>query len=335
MKKFVNALAVLALVGCTDPVDKAAKQNIFSPENPPKVVEARKEVLASDKLGEDARTARRVLGMSGAELTERLGPHRYRADVAFEWSIDGGRVALKEKRTLLAGPGGVAGDFHGVSENTRDQGMEVLRVNGDVFARSRYGKFRQRRRDRGMAERTREELYGAVRDVDQLFGGRLQLTPSGTATHEGRTVWKYKVGLAPEVELASAGALPPIVEAKGGVDLSTRTRRLFAEARQPKSLTGELLVDEQEGVVLAAKLDGRLSVPEREGTKPAELKLTVDAAITAIGKEQKLEAPKEFLPDQDKPQGIEDALEKFGVASARKAAEQDKAGEPPDEPEDE
>lgn len=335
MRKFVIALAVVAaglqLAACSDPVDQAAKQNIFSPENPPKVIAAAAQNVALDRLAEDPALARRVLRMGAAEVTERIGPHRYQAEVAFEWKMDGGRVALSESRTLLAGRGGVSGDFHGTTENSRDQGMEVIRVGGQVFARSRYGKFRQRLRDRGMAERSREDLQGALRDFDELFQGRLRLESVGTVTVEGRTGWLFGVSLGPAVKSAVASdRLPPVLEAKGGVDQGTLSRRAFLEHAEPKSIWGELVIDEQQGVVLSAKLDGRMSVPAQQGTKPAELKLTVNAKLTELGREQKIATPKEFLPDQDKPKGIADALERFGVAQARDR-ETSEAAEPEDE----
>ncbi len=218
----------------------------------------------------------------------------------------------------------MAGDFHGVSENSRDQGMEVYRVDGQVFARGRYGKFRERKRDRGMSERAREEFHGALRDFDAIFDGRLKLTPEGTATREGRTVWKYQVSLGPAVELAKAGPdLPAVALAKGGPDVGTKNRAAFTNGRELKSVTGTILVDADESVVLAAKLDGRISMPAVEGNKPAELKLTLDSNITGVGQAVAIAAPKEFLPDQDKPKGIADALERFGMAKSKDGAADD------------
>ncbi len=151
------------------------------------------EKLAPEDVADNPYVARRILGMEAAEVTERLGPHSYKATVDYEWTTkEAPPVKLSETRTFRAGPGGVSGDFHGLLENNRDQGLEVLRVGGKVFARNRYGTFRQRLRDRGMGERTRTELTGAVRDMDALFQGRIQLEPQGTVTYEGRTAWSTR-----------------------------------------------------------------------------------------------------------------------------------------------
>ncbi|WNZ63629.1 hypothetical protein QEG98_07895 [Myxococcus sp. MxC21-1] len=75
-----------------------------------------------------------------------------------------------------------------------------------------------------MAERTRAELTGAIRDFDSLFQGRIKLTPEGTVTHEGRTAWRYVVTLAPAAQAEASRPLPPMPQAKKGA----RTRRRSA-----------------------------------------------------------------------------------------------------------
>lgn len=327
-------MAILSL-GCTDPVDRAARDRIFSPEDPPKVVSAAKEKLPPENVADDSAIARRVLGMSAAEVTERIGSHVYTAKLSFEWNTGSkDTVRLEETRKLIAAEGGVAGDFHGVIENSREQGIDVLRVGGKVYARSRFGPYRLRLRDRGMAERVRSEVQGALRDFDQLFQGRMKLTAEGTETREGRLTWKYGVTLeetaAPTLETVSLAAP---VEPKGGLDSATRNRMIFAEHRVPKSLTGTVWVDQETSVVLAAKLNGRIAVPSQESLPAAEVRLSLDAATTQIGKAPAPAAPAEFLPDADKPQGIADALDQVGIPRAADA-EAEKT-EAPEEPADE
>lgn len=303
-------VALLA-AACTDPVDKAAKARIFSPEDPPQVIVSAQEKLPPQDVADDARVARRVLGMSAAEAVERIGPHAWSATLTFEWSALGKNLRLTETRKLEAGPGGVSGDFHAVQENSRDQGLEVLRVRNEVFARSRYGKFRQRLRDRGMAERIRNETFGAIRDFDALFQGRIKLAAQGTATHEGRTAWKYLVSLGPPPNLPEK-ALPPLWTGKdGGLDETTRRRQDFYAGRLPRALQGEVLVDADTSVVLKTRLDGRLGVAADGGE--AELRLQLESQMTGIATDPQLKRPEEFLPDQDKPQGIAAALERFGI----------------------
>jgi hypothetical protein len=309
------ALSFALAAGCTDPVDKAAKKRIFSAEDPPQAILAASEKLRPEDVADDAKVARRVLGMGAAEATERIGPHKYTANLSFEWSTPGGTktVRLSETRTLIAGKGGVSGDFHAIQENNRELGIEVLRVHSEVYARSRFGKFRQRLRDRGMAERIREETFGAIGDFDSIFQGRLKLTAAqGTVTHEGRTAWKYTVALGPPPNLPEKTLPPNILPLRdAGLDDQTRRRQDFYQARIPRTLQGEVLVDGDTSVVVKAHLDGRVGVALDGGE--AELRLQLDSAMSEIGKDPQLAVPKDFLPDEDKPAGIAAALERFGV----------------------
>ncbi|HEY8211159.1 MAG TPA: hypothetical protein VIG99_26930 [Myxococcaceae bacterium] len=338
----LGALAAVSSWSCNrDSADRAAKKRIFSPEDPPRVVASAKEKLAAGTLGSDPALARRVLRMDAAETTERIGAHRYQATVKFEWGTRGGQLDLTENRTLQAGPGGVSGDFHAVVTNGHDQGLDIIRVHGDVFARGKYGKYRQRLRDRGMAERGREEVFGALRDFDTLFLGRLKLEPYGEVSSEGRNAQRYRVTLGPAVQPVSGGAaLPPLLEPKGGTDAATLNRRRFADKREPQEISGELWVDEETSVVLHAKLEGRIKVPaEGEQGKEAFVRLTLDGGLGDIGQDPGLRAPEEFLPDEDKPPGIADALDRFGVARAgvtdAGASSAAATSKPPEEPEDE
>lgn len=344
---FVNRLLVITLglagvclFGCKDPVDQAAKKRIFSPEDPPQAVAAASQKLPPEEAADSSAISRRILGMGAAETTERIGPHTYGATVTWEWSSNGKNIRLKESRELLAGPGGVSGDFIARMTNTNELGLEVLRVGGKVYARSTYGKdgagkLRERRRDRGMAERIRDEASGAVRDFDQIFRGRLKLTSAGTSTLEGRTAWKYVVSLSDATP--ETAKLPPLAVPKNGADDTTKRRQVFYDARTPRSLQGEVYVDAATSVVLKTRLDGRVGVKATDldaGTPTeSELHLVLESSLTGIGKTPLIEAPKDFLPDEDKPDGIAAALLKMGIE--RKTADGGVGGAGgPGEPED-
>ncbi len=317
-------VATLLVLGasCTDPADKAAKKRIFSPEDPPQAVAAASEKLPPQDAADNPAIARRILGMGAAETTERLGAHHAVATIDWEWTTAGKTLRLKETRDLLDGPGGMSGDFTAKLSNTNNAGLEVMRVGGKVFARNTWGKdgqsrFRERKRDRGIAERLREEAYGALRDVDQLFRGRLKLTAmssaDNTATFADRTAWKYSVSLGDP--LPEAGAkLPPVLAPKNGLDTTTKRRRHFFDARNPVSLQGEILVDSATSVVLKAHVVGRLLVKSDDGgVGDTELHLTVDTALSDLGKSASFEVPKDFMPDEDKPDGVAAALSRYGL----------------------
>ncbi|MGZ3481174.1 MAG: hypothetical protein ACXU81_12535, partial [Myxococcaceae bacterium] len=54
---------LVLLAACTDPVDRAAKERIFSPEDPPPSVSSAKETLDAQKLASDPKLAHRVVDM--------------------------------------------------------------------------------------------------------------------------------------------------------------------------------------------------------------------------------------------------------------------------------
>ena len=305
-------LALLA--ACTDPVDRAAKERIFSPEAPPPVVASAKEALDPQTLASDPRLAHRVVDMGPAEVTERLGAHRFSAEVSFEWSSGKDRVKLTENRLLESAPGGVAGDFHARIDNSRDQGLELVRARGQVFARSKYGKYRLRLRDRGIAERTRDETAGALRELDGLFQGRLELALDGPISVEWRPAVRYTVRLADAAPAVKRGETPPpVAYARGGLDEDSTRRQRFMDQRQPKKLSGEVVVDAATAVVLRAHLDGTLAVPGSAGVAPAQLHVLLDERIRDLGKPVAIQVPEGHLPDADKPEGIADALDRFGI----------------------
>lgn len=317
----VAAAAVLWLApGCHDPRERAAKQRIFSPEDPPRVVASAQEPLAAEQLGAEPRLAERVLSMGAAEMAERLGAHRFSAAVSFDWSTPSAApVKLTESRLLEADARGVNGDFHAKVDNNQDLGLEVIRVAGEVYARNRFGKFRLRRRDRGMAERTREDVVAPLRELDTLFDRRMKLVPQGLVTYEGRTALRYAVSLAAAAPKEPQPSLPPLLQPRGGVDETTRRRLAFLAAKAPRALKGEVLVDQATGVVVRASLDGRLEVPGQGNGPPAALRVTLDEKVTRIGQSLELKPPQGALPDVDKPLGIADALDRFGIPRGGKA----------------
>ena len=314
--RLLTAGLVLLLAACADPVDRAAKERIFSPEAPPAVVASAKESLDPQKLAADAKLAHRVVDMGSAEVTERLGPHRFSAEVSFTWTAGKDVVKLTETRLLESAAGGVAGDFHARIDNSRDQGLEVVRARGQVFARSKFGKYRLRLRDRGMAERTRDETAGALRELDGLFQRRLELALDGPTSVEGRPAIRYAIRLAeaPAGAKAARGETPPAAAyARGGLDEDSARRQRFMDQRQPKKLSGEVVVDSATAVVLRAHLEGTIAVPGDKSVAPAQLNVVLDERIKDVGKAVAIQAPEGHLPDADKPEGIADALDRFGI----------------------
>jgi hypothetical protein len=65
----------------------------------------------------------------------------------------------------------------------------------------------------------------------------------------------------------------------------------------------------------------------------------MESNVSEIGRSPDLRAPEEYLPDEDKPHGIADALDRFGIprigSSDAGVSTTAATSKPPPEPEDE
>ena len=331
-RRWVLAFFLGSLLACSNEADRLAKKRIFSQEDPPLAVAAAREVLKAEALASQTELLPRIIDMGIAETTERLGAHQFTAKLRMEWASGQRKHTLTEERVLLSAEGGVSGDFYARLRNGRGQGYDILRIGHQVFAKNQHGTYRQRLRDRGMAERMRQEAFGVLGEVDALFGHRMFLRADGKEVVEGRQAYKYLVllGTSPRVEKAER-LLPPKLEPKKELNESSRLRLAFFERRQPETLEGKLWVDADTAVVLKAELQGTLKVPAEETSSTVSIRLATQ--MEQIGKKPSLTIPDAFIPDEDKPQGIAAALERFGLGRKTRT-ETDSPGEaPPDEDE--
>jgi hypothetical protein len=307
-----------------DPVDRAAKQRIFSPEEPTKARGAAAQPVAADRLADDPALMERVFSMNSAEACERIGPFRYTAEAAFEWIRKEKTVRLRETRELKQA---TVSEFHLRTDNSRDYGLEYLSTQGRIFARSKYHRYREQKGNRYQAEMLRDDVFGGIRTIRSLLNKRLALQKNTTFSTvvAGRKAYNYVFVLDRKPNTTNAPTLPKIRYPEGGPDLQTRLGIAFAQKREPRSVEGELLVDEETGVPLRMELTARLEVPDSE-TK-AELvvfwksELTTKKAIT-------LEPPPSYLPDEGRPNAIAAALRRFG--NRQENPEQDASAEEAD-----
>lgn len=333
-RAFWSAALCLPLLACQNPVDKAAKARIFSAEDPPRFVTRATDDLGASDLPADAEHLRRVFTMSALEAGERLGPHQVQSTLTFHWKLGKKVLALDEKHTVTVGSHGDfsarldAGDSLGDSK----QGMEMVRAQGRVYARSRFQKFRERTRDRGAANRYEEQVYDVLGTVYRLFDGRIALSPDGEDTVAGRKVIRYKVALAatsPGLEPETAN-LPALVPPRGGIDSQLAHEVQLDQKKQPQSLSGTLEVDAETAVALRANLRGALQAPG-EPEKASSLELTVDLAVARVGSDVVVALPADARPDEGRIDSIATALERFDLPRASDRAD---AGAPGDDDDD-
>jgi hypothetical protein len=337
MTRATALLLAFSLLSCKRSEDQAAKQRIFSPEEPVGALAEAKEALDAGRLAEDPRLAERVIRMAQAEVSARLGAHKAQTRVQFAWfrgsgGPDGGSdVALAEDATLLQAANG---DFSVRQENDRNQGFELVWAKGEVFVRGLFGPFRKRRTDRSDPERVRELAMGALPTFERLAHG-LKLQKSGEATVEGRRVVRYQVagsaGRPPPTERTDLAKLEYPLQPGGGrgPDADTARRLEVWQKEEPMRIAGTLVVDAQTAVAIAADLQGHFRVPG-EGAPAAELNLHSVLTISGIGKDPGVQPP-QFEPEPSVPHAVKDPLRFLGKAPAPGAAEETSAEESDEE----
>ncbi|AKU91778.1 hypothetical protein [Vulgatibacter incomptus] len=315
---------LLAASGCSSAEDRAAKARIFSPEDPPKVLQAAAQTLDARKLDRDPAGLDRILSIPAAEAVARIGPHVQDAKVSFRWSRSDKDVKLSEERHVALGPDG---DFHVRIENDERQGMEWIKLDGVSYTRSRYGRFRERRRDRGSSEHVVASAYDSLATFHDLVHGAMKLSPKGEGTVEGRKVVQYTVSLGEPRKDEGEAALPPVVFPKNGPDSDTTLRLAAAKEGRPSAASGTLRIDAETGVPLGADLEATLVVPAAEGRPEAHLELSIHLEVRGVGKDPKIAVP-EHLDDAPRPPGVVATLRAYGL---EKAPEKPEAAEPADE----
>ena len=308
---FLSGAAALLLLACPASVDTAAKKRIFSPEEPPKEKLAASQPIDVDKVADDADLVYHVMSMGAAEAFERIGPFRYSATASFEWTYAKSTVTLSEKRALEQA---AAAEYAVHTENSRDSGLDVVRLSDRTFARSRYHKFRERKRDRGQADMVREDAFGALHTAESIANNRLALTRDKREEIGGRGARRFGFMIA-QKPLKPLGPdpwkLPALQYPAGGPDQPTKRRADFVNLRAPKAVEGALWVDIETGVPLKVDLTATFTAPGEEQDQ-ATLVLKVESELKPADK-LTIAVPEDFLPDQDRPNGVAAALERFEV----------------------
>jgi hypothetical protein len=305
-------LLICAGFACKRGGDEAARARIFSPEAPVNISPESKEELDAKALESDPKLAERVLHMPQREIAQRLGPHKSQQRVQFAWFRgpglpDGGaEVSLAEETTLTQG----SDDFSLRLVNDHNQGFEMVWSSGQVFVKSVYGAFHERRTDRTDPEGVREQALGGIAAFDRMARG-LKLRFAGEVSSEGRKVARYTVvGFGARGASAAKGDLPKIAYPEGKTDPDTARRLELWEKEEPETVSGTVLVDAASGAPLGGDLTGHFKVPGKNGPN-AELDLHTVLATSAVGKSLSVPSPK-AEPEPSAPHAVKDPLRFLG-----------------------
>jgi hypothetical protein len=207
----------------------------------------------------------RALASPHAAVLAALGPHAVLIETRTVVE-EGGKATsdLADKAELEIGD---AGAFHGVYTNSADYGREATFVGGKLYLRPRYQKWHGRAPESpDEPTQIRESYFAAIAATWDLVAPGAEITDRGTSTVAGRPGRKVAIHLAPTVR---------------EIPRETLSQRRWRETRSITALDGEITLDADKGVPLAAKLTATVTF-SRDGRRFA-MKLGLDAAVTRLG----------------------------------------------------
>ena len=328
-------VAVVASLACTEKVNKAAKQRIFSPEEPAADVQLANEPISVSSAASDPAVWARLWRMDRREVTHRIGAHRASAKVNFKWVRGEHVVALAEEYQFETD---TEGQFHAVITNDQDSGLEFVWVGGKAFAKRRYGAYRTHLTDREQQDQWRDEATSALRTAFDLYDRRLRPTAGGAVTNHGRELQHFGLTLGEPWGPAEKtkdqpkpvyGFFRPAGKEglEPGPDPDT-AKRAEMDKRVPDTATGSIDVDVNAAVVMKGNLKGKFHVPAPNGQVGATLELDISyeltpAATIAI-------APPDNVVQARLPHVVNDPLWFMGGTAAKDVDDEDR-GKTPDE----
>lgn len=306
-------LSFLAFSSCTcqRAENIEAKQRLSKPAPPNPHVKAADEKIDVENLT-DPTVMRRVVDMEGAEIAARLKSFRFDSKGDLNFSRGGGGLKSAETTRMLQGlprAGGdeASGDF-GVELTTGDGSeMRLAYVNEIFFLKNNNGKWRMSRDPQGERNAYRSDAVGVWGGFYDLVKHGLIVEKRGSGRHDGRPVVKYRIALpdtSAEARALGAGKAPPPVGPDGGPADEPAPEKLkrmrdrmatWRESSRPAGGEGELWVDEETGVAVLVKLNGKMVVGD--GPDPSVLNVKINATYSEIGKDHQVPMPKDAIEE--------------------------------------
>ncbi len=278
-----------------------AKERIFA-AHPAEPLAPWQLPIDAAKLAEDPALADHVLGMGEAEAARRLGSFTLRGTLHTSFRGPGQTLSLTEDRLVEQSS---EGDVHLRLLESSGSGMELLLAKGALYGRSRYGPFVQREVNDEFS-RDRDLVWGALGALYLEADRAFHLAPAGERQVAGRRCERYEISLGE--------ARPPLRPERfeGRLDDGTSKRFAFLHGRRLEETSGDVCVDRESGVVLAATLDVRWTASGDAGTAHATAELS--ETLRHVGEAIAIEEPSKPLPPPRRPRGPAGTLARFGFA---------------------
>lgn len=230
--------------------------------------------IALGNFGQDAATQRRVLHMSLGESAARLGALRYNATSSFVFSRGGEDVEQRDTAMAIIDS---KGNYQVRLQTPRSQ-IEVYLVDDATYIRQDRGQLRKKSRREVDAEQWLHLAASGLPETLLIFHPRLQFSEPQTTRYAGREALHFRMSLSDvgaQPGPTTKTALPP-------PRLPVAPPSKWRELARPLSLSGEMWLDRRTGVVLGAKVAGRVEIADRD-VRPTQLEVAFESALRDLG----------------------------------------------------
>lgn len=234
----------------------------------------------------------RAAAMPHHQVSALLGSHVYWATSSVEVTVDpGGDAEAVEQlevtaRIELDGPE----RFRAVVESSADYGREIIFAGGHLHLRPRHGRFHRRAPDAtDEPARLRDQIYAELHGNLDLFATGLAVRDGGDTDMDGRPVRR--------VELAR-------VEVPHRRRPSAAPQHAWRSSIEVEELSGEILLDRETGVPLAATLDG--VVHARRDGRLLRMRVSVEHGIETIGEPVTVTPPEDWVATSIRSRELEE-----------------------------
>jgi hypothetical protein len=257
----VLLVAGLTLLGCgrsEGVADKDLGSLVIAPK-------PKSDPIDVARAAKDPAELARGLARPYRETVAALGPHTFSIKTSTIVEEAGKKVDELADVTVIEL--GDKGAFHGLYENSADYGREVIFDGTKLYLRPRYQRWHGRAPEApDEPVQIRDSFATAIEATWDLLAPGAELTDAGPAQTAGRVGRKILVKLSPSPRKPPAEKL---------------VQRAWREQRSVEAVSGEIVLDADKGVPLAAKLAGTV-VFMRDGRR-FTMKITVEGTASAIG----------------------------------------------------
>ncbi len=258
-----------------------------------------------DRASTKVKELSRALAQPHATLASAVGAHRIR--IGSTVLVTEGESNAEELKVDTEIQYDADGNYHALSNNSKDYGREIYYVDGTLYLKPRYAPVFHKRApvDDAEPKRLLDALCGELPAYFEVVAAGAELVDRGHAEVSGRAGRKVEIKQAPETAHRQAE------------ESAQRQWRTDVEVLQVK---GDVVLDADTATLLLGTLEAK-TMFERDGRR-FQMKLDVKHEVSDIGSTPAVEAPPDdqvrTTPEQNREAFDREELLKDIARPARK-----------------